>query len=327
MGRLVKSLVKAAGQQFIEQQIKKKASSVMSNSNSSSSSHPPSSYTSSPSYASTHLEPSHHSVPPDPRPITVQVYSHNIRQDATNPMENERPWSVRKDGIVAAINYAVSLNLPTLVGLQEVKQNQLNDILIGLGPQWSFYGVGRDDGQAKGEFAPILFKNTDWDLLSGQTKWLGTTPDRPSKGWDAAFERIVTIVVVKHRYLGKIVTFLNTHFDHKGQLAKENSAKQIVDIMSKSAGATVLSGDFNSEKHEIAYRTLAQTLNDTSCNCQEKKGYEFTDTGFDPKQKEKCIDFIWVPRNTVVLKHEVLPSEYNGFLMSDHRPVTAYVQV
>lgn len=312
----IKSIVMSAGKSYIKEQMKKKNSS-----NQGSNAAPANSY--GPNY---NLQ-SYFPGASDPRPLTVQIYSHNIRQDATNPMENERPWSVRKDGIIAAINYAVSLNLPTLVGLQEVKQNQLNDILRGLGPQWSYFGVGRDDGHTKGEYAPILFKNTEWDLVSGRTVWLGTTPDRPSKGWDAAFERIVTVVVVRHRSLGKVVTYLNTHFDHKGQVAKENSAKQILDIMSKSDGATLLSGDFNSETHEIAYRTLSQTLNDTAGCCQERRGYEFTDTGFNPKQKEKRIDFIWTPKNITVLKHEVLPSEYNGFLMSDHRPVTAIVLV
>lgn len=260
-------------------------------------------------------------------PLQVQIYSHNIRQDASNRKENEKPWSQRKQGVIAAINFGSSQNIPTLVGLQEVKQNQLNDVLQGLGSHWSYFGVGRDDGKSKGEFAPILYRNTEWELLSGKTIWLGTTPDRPSKGWDAAYERIVTFVIVKHKKLGKIINYLNTHYDHRGKKAREMSSKQIIDLMNKSQGTSLLSGDFNSEKHEEAYQTLSKSLYDTACYCKDKRGFENTDTGFETGRKEKSIDFIWAPKGVPILKHEVLPSEYQGFLMSDHRPVTAIFQV
>lgn len=260
-------------------------------------------------------------------PLHIQIYSHNIRQDAKNLMEGEQPWVVRRAGVEAAIKFVASQNVPTLFGFQEVKQNQLNDILQSLGPDWSYFGVGRDDGKTRGEYAPILYQKSEWELLSGKTIWLGTTPDRPSKGWDAAYERIVTDVIVKHKKLGKIVNYLNTHYDHRGKKARENSSKQIVDIMNKSQGTSLLSGDFNSEKHEEAYQTLCKSLYDTSCNAKEKKGFEHTDTGFKKGREQKSIDFIWAPEGVPIIKHEVLPSEYNGYLMSDHRPVTAIFEV
>lgn len=98
-------------------------------------------------------------------PLKVQIYTHNIRQENNNMMKGEEPWSKRKVGVIGLINKH-SQSIPTLVGLQEVKQNQLNDILQGLGKPWTFFGVGRDDGKSKGEFAPILYKTDEWDLVS-----------------------------------------------------------------------------------------------------------------------------------------------------------------
>lgn len=258
-------------------------------------------------------------------PLQVQVYSFNIRQENNNRMKNEEPWSKRKDGVIAGI-LETTRSLPSLVGLQEVKQNQLNDILKGLGKEWTFFGVGREDGKARGEFAPILFRTDEWELISGKTLWLGNTPGHPSKGWDAALERIVSVVIVKHRKSGKVVNLLNTHYDHKGKKARENSSKQIMDIMSQNQGTSLLCGDFNSQRHQEAYQTLSKGLFESSCNCHEKRGFENTMTGFDGGE-ESSIDFIWATRGVPILKHEILSNQYNGFLTSDHRPVSAIFEV
>lgn len=256
----------------------------------------------------------------------IQIYSHNVRLDASHPAPNERPWLVRRHGVVAAIVHAASQN-PTLVGLQEVKNNQLKDILSLLGPDWGHYGVGREDGKTRGEYAPVLFKKLQWELLYGQTRWLSETPDRPSKGWDSAYERVVTLVDVVHRALGRRVRFFNTHYDHRGRKARIQSSLQIMGLMEESSGASFLAGDFNSEPHEEAYTTLSKGLVDLAAACVERAGFEFSDTGFDPGRKEKRIDFIWSLPGTAVLRHEIMSSQADDFLFSDHRPVVAMYRV
>lgn len=259
-------------------------------------------------------------------PLKVQIYTHNIRKENNNMMKGEEPWSKRKVGVIGLIDKH-SQSIPTLVGLQEVKQNQLNDILQGLGKPWAFFGVGRDDGKSKGEFAPILYKTDEWDLVSGKTYWLGENPNQPTKGWDAAFPRIVTVVVMKHKKSGKVVNYLNTHYDHKGKKARENSSLQIIDLMSKTEGTSLLSGDFNSQEHEEAYQTLSKSLLDTSCNCHERCGFKDTCTGFEKGGSESSIDFIWTTKGVPIVKHEIIDHECNGSYCSDHRPVTAIFEV
>ncbi|KAK6459497.1 Endonuclease/exonuclease/phosphatase [Scheffersomyces xylosifermentans] len=261
------------------------------------------------------------------QPVTIQLYTHNIRNDGKNPTANERPWSIRKQHVIGCINYCASY-LPTLVGLQEVKKNQLDDIQAGLGPEWKYFGIGRDDGINKGEFAPVFYKDSEWEFLSGRTYWLSETPDVPSKGWDAALPRIVTVVTLRHRQSGTVVTFMNTHYDHRGKLARENSSKQILHLMLATKWASFLVGDFNSEPNHEAYKTLANGgLVDAGTIAVEKGGFQYTCSGFTKGGKESSIDFIWVQHGVHVMRHEVMNHEFDGYFFSDHRPVTAIVQV
>lgn len=70
--------------------------------------------------------------------------------------------------------------------MQEVYHNQLNDIAHLLGPTYGHVGVGRDDGKRAGEYSPIFYDRTKFELVKWKTIWLSPRPDVPgSKGWDA----------------------------------------------------------------------------------------------------------------------------------------------
>ena len=96
--------------------------------------------------------------------------------------------------------------------------NQLADILTGLNgtrsatapspsqDEWTYIGVGRDDGYQKGEYSPILYRPSVWAVKAWKTVWLSPTPDQPGLGWDATSVRIVTVGTFMHRdfvFVGK----------------------------------------------------------------------------------------------------------------------------
>jgi len=64
-----------------------------------------------------------------------------------------------------------------IAGLQEVLLGQLNDLRKRL-PKMDAYGVGRDDGKARGEFAPIIFRRERFELIDKSTFWLSHTPEK-----------------------------------------------------------------------------------------------------------------------------------------------------
>ncbi|MFX1508382.1 MAG: endonuclease/exonuclease/phosphatase family protein [Promethearchaeota archaeon] len=62
-------------------------------------------------------------------------------------------WTNRREKIVKIIE---KYN-PTVIGFQEVLIDQLDYLKENLSNEYSFYGVGRNDGKVQGEFNPILF--------------------------------------------------------------------------------------------------------------------------------------------------------------------------
>lgn len=268
----------------------------------------------------------------------IRLYTHNIRYDNKNLVQNERPWAERAPLIVKSINlhaghgckghtksvfsFGSCHATPTVVGLQEVLHNQLEDILAGLGPDWTYYGVGRLDGERRGEFAPILYQRLVFELVRSRTYWLSPTPEKPSRGWDAALERIATEVVLRHVASGKLVKVLNTHFDHKGVEARRELVKLIISKMEAGDEPAFLCGDFNTQPTDEPYLIMKdggfQDLRTRHLNADETRP---TFTGFNT-EGETIIDYVWAEAGPKWKAYHVLNNRF-GILMSDHRPVIA----
>ena len=58
--------------------------------------------------------------------------------------------------------------------------------------------------------------------------WLSETPDKPGFGWDAVCNRTVTWIKLKDKITKKTFYVFDTHFDHRGNKAREESAKLIL---------------------------------------------------------------------------------------------------
>ncbi|KAL8993721.1 MAG: hypothetical protein Q9169_006140, partial [Polycauliona sp. 2 TL-2023] len=219
---------------------------------------------------------------------SLRILSHNIRYAITSPVKNERPWDERRPLIMSSLSYNTRLFTPFLhcknqstqaiatapfICLQEVLHTQLSDILHDLngldqsttslttGPNWAHIGVGREDGQTKGEYNPIIYPLRLFSLLYSRTIWLSPTPSLPSKGWDAGCERILTMGVFKSKVTGQVVIACNTHLDNIGSVSRKESVGVICHMMRElscgwdndGGAAMFLAGDFNSREDEDAY--------------------------------------------------------------------------
>ena len=170
----------------------------------------------------------------------VKVMSYNIRLNVESDGENK--WDFRKDRVANLINYYE----PDFIGGQEVTHGQLIDLTDRL-PNYSFIGVGRDDGKEKGEYSCIFYKKEKYKLLQQSTFWLSPTPDSISKGWDAAIVRVCTYGLFKDIKTKKQFWVFNTHFDHIGKEARLESSKLIVEQIKRlntKNYPVILSGDF-----------------------------------------------------------------------------------
>lgn len=255
--------------------------------------------------------------------LLVRLYTNNIRYDNGHPEPGEPVWKERAPLITESIHFHTAGGT-SVVCLQEVLHNQLEDILKNLNEneEWEYYGVGRTDGKTAGEYSPIFFKTADWKLISSNTYWLSETPEKPSRGWDAALERIVTVVILQSRKLNKQIKVLNTHFDHQGVKARAELARLIMSKMEIGPPA-FLCGDFNTEPTDEPYKLLSQSGFKDSRIQGLVYGFHSTFSGFNKDHEDNTIiDYIWAGNGTTWRSYGVVPNNY-GKYMSDHRPVIA----
>ena len=256
---------------------------------------------------------------------TLTVMSYNIRYD--NPDDGRNAWSQRKEKVANLIQFYQA----DLVGLQEVLHRQLTfleDKLVGYGR----IGVGRDDGKQAGEYSPVFYFKERLELLDQGTFWLSETPEKPSVGWDASLERICTWGKFRDRASGDTIYFYNTHFDHRGQQAREESARLLHQRIKRQTDQhlVVLTGDFNSNPKSKAYQSLiqAEDLRDAFVTSKlPSVGPDQSFSGFsviDSLPGER-IDYVFVSPNIRVLRHAIVTSFNDGYFPSDHLPIVAHI--
>ena len=272
----------------------------------------------------------------------------NIRYANGDRKDPERCWNVRRDRVA---QFVLDQQL-SIVGMQEVLHEQLSD-LQRLLPDYDYEGVGREDGRKKGEYAPILWRRNEWEKQTGGTFWLSPTPDVVgSVGWDAALTRIATYVLLRHRQTGRQLMCINTHFDHVGHQARQESAhlilqkaKEIVTTASPNDQMTsplndqaipfVLTGDFNIAMNDAAYHVITHDTTfpilDTYMQGAPHEGpfYTWHDFGRLPVDRASKIDYIFASPDIHVLRTFIQQDDRSEhpLHLSDHNPVVATLTI
>ncbi|MCF6212417.1 MAG: endonuclease/exonuclease/phosphatase family protein [Flavobacteriaceae bacterium] len=245
--------------------------------------------------------------------------TYNIRYD--NDWDTENAWNDRKDNIVKLIK----IYNPEFIGVQEALINQVNFIDYAL-KNHKYIGMGRDGGN-RGEFSAIFYDTTEFKVLKNGTFWLSETPNILSVGWDAALKRICTYGLFKNITTGKKIWVFNTHFDHKGNLARKKSAtlilKKIGDINTKNY-PVVFMGDLNSTPKEKPIQIFKSQLTDTfDLSKRPFKGSIGTFNGFViNKPVVTKIDYIFIKKLNVS-SYSHLDDRVNNKHISDHLPILA----
>ena len=180
------------------------------------------------------------------------VMSFNVRLSAADDGENA--WPKRRDLFFQTVhNFG-----PDLVGFQEVLADQY-DAMIARMPEYAFSGVARDDGRRKGEWSLIGYRKTRFTLVDHGDFWLSEQPTVPgSKSWDAALTRICSWVRLRATATGREFVYANTHFDHKGVIARREAGKVLSRELSRIAAGVpaILTGDLNVTEDDPAYAVL-----------------------------------------------------------------------
>jgi endonuclease/exonuclease/phosphatase family metal-dependent hydrolase len=240
----------------------------------------------------------------------LNVGSINVRLLAKGDYKKHNGWDERKSYLCDMINFEAF----DIFGAQEVKKPQLDDMLALL-PDYTYIGVGRDDGKEKGEYSPVFYRKKDFKLLASGTFWLSETPDKVSKGWDGLCRRVCTWGYFQRKSDKSRFYFLSTHLDHRGAVAKMEGAKLIVKFMKEKCKGenAIVVGDFNVVQDSEPYNVFAKCgfLNDTYEAAKYRFAPNGTFSGFNPYSfTSRRIDHIFVTNDIKVSRYGTLTYHY-----------------
>lgn len=253
----------------------------------------------------------------------LKVLSFNLRYN--NPNDGDYSWPKRSEHVR---NFLVN-EQPDICGFQEVLHNEvleLETFFFNQTTRKNAYvrvGVGREDGISKGEYAPIFFRKDRFNLITSKTIWLSPTPTQPSKGWDAACERIATFALLVDKNSEDTLLVVNTHWDHVGVEARNHSAELILNEMStySSIQNKILIGDFNCKQKDDALLKIRETFTDAGAGTNEKFG-TFNNFKRESNQEYPRIDYIFYSMKDFGFhSYRVENMNENEPLLSDHFPV------
>ena len=256
--------------------------------------------------------------------IAQQKYmSFNIRFD--NPADGEDRWEVRKE----ELSNMIQKYEPDFLGIQEALPNQVEYLDSQL-QNYKYIGFGRDGEGSQSESVPIFYKADRYELLKKEVFWLSETPENPSKGWDAALNRITTYGIFLNRQTRDTLHVFNTHYDHRGEKARVNSSRLLVskiESMRLRDKKVILMGDFNSRPEEEPVKILNTVFKDAYTHSEKKAhGPVGTFNGFDPEAKpEQRIDYVILLNLKVLSYTAVDDKRKNGRWISDHLPILVEV--
>ncbi len=257
----------------------------------------------------------------------LRIMSFNIRQD--NPKDG--PLNFWKDRCAPLCKY-VNKTHPDIIGMQEVFKNQLDDV-NSLIKGYAYVGAGREDGKEKGEYSPVFYLKSKYRLVTHGLFWLSETPQVPSVSWNAKYPRIATWVILEEIKTGKRFFYCNSHFDHKSDAAKNESAKFIKkQFKSLCQGLPVVfTADCNTYEPKDTYYTLCSydyPFIDTWKAAPKTKGGPSTSHSYGKNENilEHKIDFIFVTSEFTVRRSSIDDSSLGGGrFLSDHHPIWADV--
>lgn len=241
----------------------------------------------------------------------LNIGSYNIRVANNGDPKHKDGWEDRRDILCDLIRFE---NWDAF-GAQEVTYPQLQDMLERL-PDYSYVGVGRDDGVTGGEFSPVFYNTRRFEVIKSGTFWLSETPETVSLGWDAACRRVCSYALLKDRKTKQQFWFFNTHMDHIGVVARREGAKLILAKIHELTGDRsniVVTGDFNVDQDSEAHATILSSG-------RLKDSYDLAQTRFAPgctfnnwdvlTFSDRRIDHIFVSDGTSVSRYGILTYHY-----------------
>jgi endonuclease/exonuclease/phosphatase family metal-dependent hydrolase len=260
----------------------------------------------------------------------IRVMSYNIRLDTER--DGKDAWPNRKR-LVADV---AIFHKPNIIGFQEASPHQHRFLEEALKEHaYCQYGLARDrrdDGQLCGESCPVFWRNDQFEARDCETVCLNESREYGRRGWDAACNRVCTIVrLVARSDTAQTLVVLNTHFDHQGSLARLKSSELVLQLIAErrrsSREPVLFMGDLNAERDAECMNVLRRELVDTvavaASNSRVRPSFQNFGVG-----TPMMIDYILCSKDSfIVHTAATLREEYSdGRKSSDHDPIIAELE-
>lgn len=247
----------------------------------------------------------------------LTVISYNIRNGEANDGTNS--WKYRYPATILMLEDQA----PDIFGLQEAYDYQVKFIKENL-KGYKNVGIGREDGKSGGEHMSIFFNKKRISLLKWGTFWLSKTPDKPSKGWDAACKRTATWALMKSKDARQKFFYVNTHLDHVGREAQMKGLALIVEkiaMINPDNLPIVLTGDFNVTPDDPVLADLNTKMKSARATAEKTDSLpSFHGWG----RSSEVIDHIYYSGFSNCILFKTIQDKYAEWnFISDHYPVKA----
>ncbi|WP_159433921.1 endonuclease/exonuclease/phosphatase family protein [Flavobacterium fontis] len=248
--------------------------------------------------------------------------TYNIRLDIASDGVNR--WDNRKTPLLHQINTIH----PDVLGVQEALPHQMTELHKGM-PGYQKVGVGREENYT-GEASGLFIKTSRFIIKDSGTFWLSRTPEKISRGWDAACNRVCSFVRLEDRRNGKQCWVFNTHWDHVGEQARTESLALIltqIAVRNPTNEPVILMGDFNTTPEHPRLKLLENDWVNTfaALNPGSTLG---TFNGFRTDTPNNYIDYIWISHQDFIIhSSEIRTEKPNHQWLSDHYPVLSVVEI
>ncbi len=255
-----------------------------------------------------------------PSKEVVRVMSFNIR--CTNVGKDS--WEDR----IGIVTETINKSNADSVGVQEATTEWMETLDKEL-TKYAWVGVGRDDGKNQGEFSSIFYLKAKYNLIDSGTFWLSETPETPSLGWDAGCNRVCTWAVLENKETKEQYVHINSHFDHVGIKAREESVKLILAHADKYNDLPVVfTADMNVvEGSENYVQMTSGCLKDTKYLTDDSMNYLTYHDTKPSSHNGDVIDYVMVNDKFNVLSYKVVTAGIDNRYVSDHFPVYADLEI
>ena len=264
-------------------------------------------------------------------PDTIQDFEEKSSTEALRIMSfNIRCTNVGRDSWEERIDIVTDTMIKSgadSIGVQEATPEWMATLKETL-TDYDYVGVARDDGKNQGEYSAVFYFKDKYNPVDSGTFWLSETPEKPSLGWDAACNRICTWVVLENKETKEQYVHVNSHFDHVGIKAREESVKMILEHIGKYKDLPVVfTADMNVQEGSDNYTEFTQVLHDTKYQAQDTMNYLTYHDTKPSKHDGDIIDYVMVNDNLKALSYKVVTAGVDERYVSDHFPVYADLEI